>query len=166
MRTRDIVIDALRMAWFKRHPSKQAGLIFRSARGSQHASQDFRDMLTGYGCTASVSRRGNCWGNVCSKGAVRVVEGGAAAKPTLCEAAPSKVRSYRWACGCHASRFVTRLWGTDSRGKVKSAVDVAPAAAPGAVEWAPLAPLHGSRRGVEGVRRCQTHQRPGLFQRC
>jgi putative transposase len=23
--TRDIVIDALRMAWFKRHPSKQAG---------------------------------------------------------------------------------------------------------------------------------------------
>ena len=25
--TRDIVIDALRMAWFKRHPSKQAGLI-------------------------------------------------------------------------------------------------------------------------------------------
>ena len=28
--TRDIVIDALRMAWFKRHPSKQAGLIFHS----------------------------------------------------------------------------------------------------------------------------------------
>jgi len=27
--TRDIVIDALRMAWFKRHPDKQAGLIFR-----------------------------------------------------------------------------------------------------------------------------------------
>ena len=26
--TRDIVIDALRMAWFKRHPSKQAGLMF------------------------------------------------------------------------------------------------------------------------------------------
>ena len=33
--TRDIVIDALRMAWFKRHPSKQAGLIFHSDRGSQ-----------------------------------------------------------------------------------------------------------------------------------
>ncbi len=33
--SRDIVIDALRMAWFKRHPSKQAGLIFHSDRGSQ-----------------------------------------------------------------------------------------------------------------------------------
>jgi putative transposase len=30
--TRDIVIDALRMAWFKRHPSKFAGLIFHSDR--------------------------------------------------------------------------------------------------------------------------------------
>jgi len=33
--TRDIVIDALRMAWFKRHPGKQAGLLFHSDRGSQ-----------------------------------------------------------------------------------------------------------------------------------
>lgn len=32
---RDIVINALRMAWFKRHPGKQAGLIFHSDRGSQ-----------------------------------------------------------------------------------------------------------------------------------
>ena len=40
--TRDIVIDVLRMAWFKRHPSKPAGLIFHSDRGSQSASLDFR----------------------------------------------------------------------------------------------------------------------------
>ena len=33
--TRDIVIGALRMAWFKRHSSKQAGLIFQSYRGRQ-----------------------------------------------------------------------------------------------------------------------------------
>ena len=32
--TRDLVIDALRMAWFKRHPARQAGLIFHSDRGS------------------------------------------------------------------------------------------------------------------------------------
>ena len=44
--TREIAIDALRMAWFKRHPSKQAGLIFHSDRGSQGASNDFRDVLT------------------------------------------------------------------------------------------------------------------------
>ena len=33
--TRDIVVDALRMAWFKRHPSKKAELIFHSDTGSQ-----------------------------------------------------------------------------------------------------------------------------------
>lgn len=43
--TRDIVIDALRMAWFKRHPSKHAGVIFHSDRGRQYASKDYRDAL-------------------------------------------------------------------------------------------------------------------------
>ena len=65
--TRDIVIDALRMAWFKRHPAKQAGLIFHSDRGSQYASKDFRDALTEYGITSSMSRKGNCWDNACSE---------------------------------------------------------------------------------------------------
>jgi putative transposase len=65
--TRDIVIDALRMAWFKRHPSKQAGLMFHSDRGSQYASKDFRDVLSEYGITPSMSRRGNCWDNACSE---------------------------------------------------------------------------------------------------
>jgi len=65
--TRDIVIDALRMAWFKRHPGKQAGLMFHSDRGSQYASRDFRDVLKGYGITSSMSRRGNCWDNACSE---------------------------------------------------------------------------------------------------
>jgi putative transposase len=65
--TRDIVIDALRMAWFKRHPSKHAGLIFHSDRGSQYASEDFRDVLIEYGITPSMSRRGNCWDNACSE---------------------------------------------------------------------------------------------------
>ena len=58
--SRDIVIDALRMAWFKRHPGKDTGLILHSDRGSQYASQDLRDVLTEYGITASMSRRGDC----------------------------------------------------------------------------------------------------------
>jgi len=66
-RTRDVVIDALRMAWFKRHPSKRAGLIFHSDRGSQYASKDYRDALAEYGITASMSRRGDCWDNACSE---------------------------------------------------------------------------------------------------
>jgi len=65
--TRDIVIDALRMAWFKRHPGKQAGLTFHSDRGSQYASHDFRDVLAEYGITSSMSRKGNCWDNACSE---------------------------------------------------------------------------------------------------
>lgn len=65
--TRELVIDALRMAWFKRHPAKDAGLIFHSDRGSQYASKDLRDVLTEYGITASMSRRGNCWDNACSE---------------------------------------------------------------------------------------------------
>lgn len=65
--TREIAIDALRMAWFKRRPRKDAGLIFHSDRGSQYASQDFRDVLAEYGITASMSRRGNCWDNACSE---------------------------------------------------------------------------------------------------
>ena len=65
--TRDIVIDALRMAWFKRHPSKHAGLIFHSDRGSQYASKDCRDALAEYGITASMSRCGDCWDNACSE---------------------------------------------------------------------------------------------------
>ena len=64
---RELVIDALRMAWFKRHPGKQAGLIFHSDRGSQYANQDFRDALEAYGITSSMSRRGNCWDNACSE---------------------------------------------------------------------------------------------------
>jgi putative transposase len=64
---REIVLDALRMAWFKRHPAKHAELIFHSDRGSQYASHDFREALKGHGMTASMSRRGNCWDNACSE---------------------------------------------------------------------------------------------------
>jgi len=62
-----LVIDALRMAWFKRRPDKQAGLIFHSDRGSQYASAPFREVLKQYGITSSMSRKGNCWDNACSE---------------------------------------------------------------------------------------------------
>lgn len=64
---RGIVIDALRMAWFKRHPGKESGLIFHSDRGSQYASHDFQDVLKEYGITSSMSRKGDCWDNACSE---------------------------------------------------------------------------------------------------
>ena len=65
--TSNIVIDALRMAWFRRHPDKQAGLLFHTDQGSQYASGAFRDVLQEYGILSSMSRRGNCWDNACSE---------------------------------------------------------------------------------------------------
>ena len=65
--TSNIVIDALRMAWFRRHPGKHAGVLFHSDRGSQYASHAFRDVLKQYGILSSMSRRGNCWDNACSE---------------------------------------------------------------------------------------------------
>ena len=41
--TSNLVIDSLRMAWFKRHPGKHAGVLFHSDRGSQYASGTFRN---------------------------------------------------------------------------------------------------------------------------
>ncbi len=60
--TRALVVDALRMAWFRRRP--QAGLIFHSDRGSQYCSGEFQDALAVYGMRASMSRTGDCWENV------------------------------------------------------------------------------------------------------
>ena len=64
---RNLVIDALEMAWYQRRPDKKAGLIFHSDRGSQYASDDFRQLLEEYGITPSMSRKGNCWDNACSE---------------------------------------------------------------------------------------------------
>jgi putative transposase len=64
---RDLVIDALEMAWFGRNPNKKAGLIFHSDRGSQYASDDFAKVLKHCAITPSMSRKGNCWDNACSE---------------------------------------------------------------------------------------------------
>jgi putative transposase len=59
--TRQLVLDALRMAWFRRRPAP--GLIFHSDRGSQYASGDFQKQLTEFGMKGSMSRRADCWDN-------------------------------------------------------------------------------------------------------
>ena len=64
---RNLVIDALEMAWFSRNPGKQTGLLFHSDRGSQYASEDFGKVLKEHGITPSMSRKGDCWDNACSE---------------------------------------------------------------------------------------------------
>lgn len=59
--TRALVIDALRMAWFRRQPA--SGLIFHSDRGSQYASKDYGKQLAAFNMNASMSRKGDCWDN-------------------------------------------------------------------------------------------------------
>jgi transposase InsO family protein len=59
--TAEIVTDALTMAWFHRRPP--AGLTHHSDRGSQYASHAFQSLLSKYGMTCSMSRKGNCWDN-------------------------------------------------------------------------------------------------------
>ena len=59
--TRALVIDSLRMAWFRRRPA--AGLIFHSDRGSQYASEDFQRQLKDFAMLGSMSRKGDCWDN-------------------------------------------------------------------------------------------------------
>ena len=39
----------------------------RLVESTQYTSVDFRDVLTEYGFTASMSRRANCWDNACSE---------------------------------------------------------------------------------------------------
>jgi putative transposase len=59
--TRELVMNALRMARFRRKP--QPGLLYHCDRGSQYCSGDYRALLAEYGMVASMSRKGNCWDN-------------------------------------------------------------------------------------------------------
>jgi len=57
----ELVCSALQMALCQRQPAP--GLIVHSDRGSQYASQDYRELLDRYGLQGSMSRKGNCWDN-------------------------------------------------------------------------------------------------------
>ncbi len=62
-----LVEDALGMAWHQRAPGHRTGLLFHSDRGSQYASDEFRQLLQRFGIQPSMSRKGNCWDNACSE---------------------------------------------------------------------------------------------------
>jgi putative transposase len=57
----DLVCTALQMALCQRQPVP--GLIVHSDRGSQYASQEYRNLLGRHGLIGSMSRKGNCWDN-------------------------------------------------------------------------------------------------------
>ena len=59
--TDDLIINALLQAMMRRNHSSY--LIFHSDRGSQYASHRFRNILSMYGITQSMSGKGNCYDN-------------------------------------------------------------------------------------------------------
>lgn len=58
---RHLTIKALEMAIKRRCP--EAGLLHHSDQGCTYASEDYQRLLTAYGITCSMSRRGNCYDN-------------------------------------------------------------------------------------------------------
>lgn len=61
--TAELVLDALDQAYASQQPPK--GLIHHSDRGSQYASETYREQLEKYHMKASMSRKGNCYDNAC-----------------------------------------------------------------------------------------------------
>ncbi|WP_244917140.1 IS3 family transposase [Paenibacillus castaneae] len=59
--TVELVLGALEDAFKTKKPKK--GLIHHSDRGSQYASAEYREKLSSYKMTASMSRKGNCYDN-------------------------------------------------------------------------------------------------------
>lgn len=61
--TKELVLGALEDAHDSQKPKK--GLLHHSDRGSQYASEDYREQLHTYKMKASMSRKGNCYDNAC-----------------------------------------------------------------------------------------------------
>lgn len=63
--TNQLVLDALNHAYESKQPGE--GLLHHSDRGTQYASNDYRDQLKEYKMQASMSRTGNCYDNACAE---------------------------------------------------------------------------------------------------
>ncbi|MGQ3902292.1 IS3 family transposase [Mixta calida] len=59
--TKDIVLNALLMAVWRRNPQKQ--VLVHSDQGSQYTSHEWQSFLKSHGLGGSMSRRGNCHDN-------------------------------------------------------------------------------------------------------
>ncbi|WP_139300356.1 IS3 family transposase [Nissabacter archeti] len=59
--TKDIVLNALLMAVWRRNPQKQ--VLVHSDQGSQYTSPEWQSFLKSHGLEGSMSRRGNCHDN-------------------------------------------------------------------------------------------------------
>ena len=86
---RSLVIDALEMGLFQRRPPK-GQMIFHSDRGSQYASDDFRDGARSTRRAAIHEPQGQLLGQRGDGNVVRIAEGGATARRALSNHSPGQ----------------------------------------------------------------------------
>ena len=72
MTDKHTTMAALRKAL--KHRQIEPGLIFHSDRGSQYASDDFRNLLKNNKCIQSMSRKGNCWDNAVAESFFKTIK--------------------------------------------------------------------------------------------
>jgi len=72
--TKDIVLNALLMAVWRRNPQKQ--VLVHSDQGSQYTSHEWQSFLKAHGLEGSMSRRGNCHDNAVAESFFQLLERG------------------------------------------------------------------------------------------
>jgi putative transposase len=70
---RQLALQALERAKTSRRP--RPGLLHHSDRGSVYASLDYRDALSSYAMTPSMSRKGDCWDNAVAESFFATIKG-------------------------------------------------------------------------------------------
>lgn len=70
--TKELVINSLQQAYALRKPKE--GLVYHSDRGSQYASDDFKNLLKSIGAVQSMSRKGNCWDNAVAESFFKTIK--------------------------------------------------------------------------------------------
>ena len=104
---RSLVLKALDMAVVDRQP--KAGLIHHSDRGSQYASDDYRNALKAYGMIASMSRRGCCYDNAIAESFWHTVKNELVFPRKHCKAARRLVKedgSLPWRTGARGTKVL------------------------------------------------------------
>ncbi len=70
--TKDIVLNALLMAVWRRNPQKQ--VLVHSDQGSQYTSHEWQSFLKSHGLEGSMSRRGNCHDNAVAESCFQLLK--------------------------------------------------------------------------------------------
>ena len=63
--TNDLVIKALKNAYYSQNPDKNKQLVFHTDLGSQYTSNDLKELCTEFNIIQSFSKKGSPYDNAC-----------------------------------------------------------------------------------------------------